>query len=125
MVFRIRSTAFVRPVQVNSACFWGPISARARPPLALGWRGVDRRQPAPIEGVARAGPHSFLVLTGTAEFVYKTTDYYAPPYECCIAWDDPVTSIGWHSTQHSIVFPQLPAKHLQGVSRNNALVYPL
>lgn len=39
--------------------------------------------------------HGFLVLSDTAEFLYKTTDYYAPEYERCLAWDDPTINIIW------------------------------
>ena len=43
------------------------------------------------EGLA----HGFLVLSDTAEFLYKTTDYYAPANEYCIRWDDPILGIKW------------------------------
>ena len=43
------------------------------------------------EGLA----HGFLVLSEAAEFLYKTTDYYAPQYDHCIAWDDPALGIDW------------------------------
>lgn len=39
--------------------------------------------------------HGFLVLSEQAEFLYKTTDYYAPPHERCIAWNDPTLAIQW------------------------------
>ncbi len=39
--------------------------------------------------------HGFLVLSESAEFLYKTTDYYAPQYERCIRWDDPDLAIPW------------------------------
>lgn len=39
--------------------------------------------------------HGFLVLSDTAEFLYKTTDFYAPEYEGCLRWDDPLLSIKW------------------------------
>jgi len=39
--------------------------------------------------------HGFVVLSETAEFLYKTTDYYAPEHERCIAWNDPALSIAW------------------------------
>jgi dTDP-4-dehydrorhamnose 3,5-epimerase len=39
--------------------------------------------------------HGFLVLSSTAEFLYKTTDYYHPQCEVCLAWDDPLVSIQW------------------------------
>lgn len=43
------------------------------------------------EGLA----HGFLVLSETAEFLYKTTDYYAPKFERCIMWNDPDLAIKW------------------------------
>lgn len=39
--------------------------------------------------------HGFLVLSESAEFLYKTTDYYAPEFERCLAWDDPDLRIDW------------------------------
>jgi dTDP-4-dehydrorhamnose 3,5-epimerase len=39
--------------------------------------------------------HGFLVLSDTAEFLYKTTDFYAPQYECSLKWDDPTVGIEW------------------------------
>jgi dTDP-4-dehydrorhamnose 3,5-epimerase len=39
--------------------------------------------------------HGFVVLSETAEFLYKTTDYYAPAHERCIAWNDPDLAIEW------------------------------
>jgi dTDP-4-dehydrorhamnose 3,5-epimerase len=39
--------------------------------------------------------HGFLTLTEAAEFLYKTTDYYAPDHERCIAWNDPDIGIEW------------------------------
>ncbi len=39
--------------------------------------------------------HGFVVLSDTAEFLYKTTDYYAPEYERCIRWDDAELAINW------------------------------
>ena len=39
--------------------------------------------------------HGFLVLSESADFLYKTTDYYAPEHERCIAWDDATLAIEW------------------------------
>jgi dTDP-4-dehydrorhamnose 3,5-epimerase len=39
--------------------------------------------------------HGFLVLSGHAEFVYKTTDYYAPEFERCLLWSDSALAIDW------------------------------
>lgn len=41
--------------------------------------------------------HGFLVLSESADFLYKTTDYYAPQHERCIRWDDPDLAIAWPS----------------------------
>ena len=39
--------------------------------------------------------HGFAVLSTSADFLYKTTEYYAPAYERCIAWNDPELAIAW------------------------------
>lgn len=39
--------------------------------------------------------HGFLVVSDHAEILYKTTDYWAPAHERCIAWDDPRLNISW------------------------------
>ncbi|AGF79937.1 dTDP-4-dehydrorhamnose 3,5-epimerase [Desulfocapsa sulfexigens DSM 10523] len=39
--------------------------------------------------------HGFLVLSEVAEFLYRTTDFYAPEHERCIAWNDPDIGIDW------------------------------
>jgi dTDP-4-dehydrorhamnose 3,5-epimerase len=39
--------------------------------------------------------HGFLVLSGQAESLYKTTDYWHPEHERCIAWNDPELAINW------------------------------
>jgi dTDP-4-dehydrorhamnose 3,5-epimerase len=40
--------------------------------------------------------HGFYVMSETAEFVYKCTDYYAPEHEACVRWNDPQLNIDWH-----------------------------
>ncbi len=42
--------------------------------------------------------HGFLTLSETAEFLYKTTDYYVPEHERCIAWNNPKVGIKWPLT---------------------------
>lgn len=54
--------------------------------------------------------HGFVVLSETAEFLYKTTDYYAPAFERCIAWNDPTVGIQWPIDET----PTLSAKDRQG-----------
>ena len=47
--------------------------------------------------------HGFVVLSETAEFLYKTTDYYAPEYERCIRWDDADLAIDWQYAKTPLV----------------------
>ncbi len=66
----------------------------------------NKRQMWVPEGFA----HGFVVLSDSAEFLYKTTDYYAPEHERCIAWDDPAIGIQWPH----VGVPALSAKDQQG-----------
>jgi dTDP-4-dehydrorhamnose 3,5-epimerase len=67
--------------------------------------------------------HGFLVLSETAEFLYKTTDYYAPAHERCVAWNDPQLGIDWLSHGFDGE-PALSAKDAQGVPLARAEVFP-
>jgi dTDP-4-dehydrorhamnose 3,5-epimerase len=58
--------------------------------------------------------HGFLVLSETADFLYKCTDYYAPEAERCIRWDDPQLAIPWPLPQGAA--PRLSAKDAAGVA---------
>ena len=55
--------------------------------------------------------HGFVVLSEFAEFLYKTTDFYAPEHERCIVWNDPELGIAWPLKDK----PLLSQKDLQGV----------
>lgn len=75
----------------------------------------NKRQLWVPEGFA----HGFLVLSESAEFLYKTTDYYAPEHERSIIWDDGDLNIAW-PTQVDI---QLSAKDKAGVPFDKAEVF--
>ena len=60
--------------------------------------------------------HGFLVLSESAEFLYKTTDFYAPQYECCVKWDDPAIGIQWPLQGN----PILSGKDQQGLNLQTA-----
>ena len=47
--------------------------------------------------------HGFVVLSDTADFLYKTTDYYAPAYERSILWNDPELNIDWQISEEPIL----------------------
>lgn len=63
--------------------------------------------------------HGFVVLSESAEFVYKTTDYYAPEHERCLAWNDPQLAIDWPITGT----PSVSAKDAQGTPFASAEVF--
>lgn len=63
--------------------------------------------------------HGFLVLQDNTEFLYKTTDYYAPEYERCIRWDDPELAIHWPLKG----VPSLSSKDQLGVGFNVAELF--
>ena len=63
--------------------------------------------------------HGFIVLSESAEFLYKTTDYYAPALERCIQWNDPELAIDWPAG----FTPLLSAKDQQGVALASAEVF--
>lgn len=58
--------------------------------------------------------HGFIVLSEFAEFLYKTTSFYAPQHEACIAWNDPEINISWPLLENDISAPKLSAKDLNG-----------
>ncbi len=65
--------------------------------------------------------HGFLVLSETADFIYKCTDYYAPQYERTLLWSDPTVGIEWPIP--SEVQPLLSAKDASGVAFADAETY--
>lgn len=94
------------------------VDVRRSSPTFGRWVGAhlsaeNKRQMWVPEGFA----HGFLVLSEFAEFLYKTTDYYAPAHERCIRWDDPALAIGWPLDG---LAPQLSAKDQQGLSLADA-----
>jgi len=64
--------------------------------------------------------HGFLTLSDSADFLYKTTDYYAPQFERCIAWNDPALAVAWPLAGQ---LPQISAKDQAGVALAKASVF--
>lgn len=84
------------------------------------WVGVNlsaenKRQLWIPEGFA----HGFLVLSDYAEFLYKTTDFYAPEYERTILWDDSVVDIKWPIKRQ----PILSSKDVAGCRLKDAELF--
>lgn len=70
--------------------------------------------------------HGFLVLSESAEFQYKVTDYWYPEYERCIRFDDPEIGIQWPVVRNQasiVVAPVLSEKDKQGADLKNAELF--
>ena len=65
--------------------------------------------------------HAFLVLSDSADFLYKTTDYWAPQHERCLLWNDPAVGIDWPLQGRQ---PILSEKDRQGLPLAQAQCYP-
>lgn len=64
--------------------------------------------------------HGFCVTSEVAEFLYLTTEYYAPEHERCIAWNDPDLAIEWPLATE----PNVSAKDRQGTAFKDADLFP-
>lgn len=81
---------------VAGAVFDVVVDIRRDSPTYSKWEGVElsvdnQRQLWIPPGLA----HGFLVLSESADFIYKTTEYYHPASERCLAWNDPLVAIDW------------------------------
>jgi len=106
---------------VRGAVFDVVVDIRKGSPTFGKWVGVElsednHRQMWVPPGFA----HGFVVTSESADFLYKTTDYYYPEYERCIAWNDPMLSIQWPVTEP----PSLSAKDRQGLFLDQVNVFP-
>ena len=87
-------------VRVTQGCVFDvAVDIRPASPTYGRWVGTElseanHRQMWIPPGLA----HGFLVLSESADFLYKTTDYYAPQAERSLRWDDPAIGIAWPDT---------------------------
>lgn len=105
---------------VSGEVFDVAVDIRKSSPRFGQWTGVtlsttNKRQLWVPPGFA----HGFMVISDSAEFLYKTTDYWAPEYERCLQWNDPAVDIQW-PLQGA---PIMSVKDQQGQSLVNAEVF--
>lgn len=106
---------------VSGTVFDVAVDIRRSSPTFGQWVGVELSESNHRQLWVPAGfAHGFLVLSETADFLYKTTDYYAPAYERCIRWDDASIGIEWPDTGGA---PVLSAKDAAGASFDAAEVF--
>ena len=84
-------------VRVTAGAVFDVIVDLRRTSPTLGkWLGVEMSAANKrMMWIPRGFAHGFAVLSESAEFQYKTTDFYAPQFERCIRWDDPSIGIVW------------------------------
>lgn len=100
---------------VRGAVFDVAVDIRRSSPTFGKWVGVELSEHNHRQLWVPAGfAHGFVVLSESADFLYKTTSYYAPAHERCIAWNDPSIGIVWPDLGG--LSPQLSAKDAQGAS---------
>lgn len=103
---------------VRGAVFDVAVDIRKSSPTFGKWVGVELNEENHKQLWIPAGfAHAFLVLSETADFLYKTTHYYAPEHERCIVWSDAAIGIEWPEIGMA---PVLSAKDQAGVSLSQA-----
>ncbi len=107
---------------VAGAVFDVAVDIRKHSPTFGQWVGVElSAENKKMLWVPAGFAHGFVVLSEYAEFLYKTTDYWAPEHERCIVWNDPELSIAWPLDSAP---PLVSGKDAQGVAFRDAEVYP-
>lgn len=109
-------------VRVTSgAVFDVAVDLRRASPTFGRWEGVElSAENHRMLWVPPGFAHGFLVLSDSADFLYKTTEYYAPEHERCVLWNDPEIGIQWPLEGD----PALSAKDQVGTPLRAAEVYP-
>lgn len=96
---------------VRGAVFDVAVDLRRSSPTFGQWAGVELSEDNQRQFWVPAGfAHGFVVLSDSADFLYKTTDYYAPQHERSLAWNDPAIGIDWPLAAHGIHAPLLSDK---------------
>ena len=96
---------------VRGSVFDVAVDLRRRSPAFGKWVGVELSEENSRQLWIPPGfAHGFLVTSDSADFLYKTTDYYAPQFERSLAWNDPAVGVVWPLSGE----PQLSAKDLVG-----------
>lgn len=96
------------------------VDIRKHSPTFGKWIGVSlSAENKKMLWIPKGFAHGFLVVSDVAEFLYKTTDFYDPASERCIAWNDPALKISWPKE----ITPVLSAKDSQGKHLKDAEVF--
>ena len=106
---------------VRGAVFDVAVDLRKSSPTFGQWFGLELTEENKRQLWIPAGfAHGFMTLSESADFLYKTSDYYAPQFERCIAWDDPDLAIVWPLNDNQ---PLISVKDQAGLSLAGAPVF--
>ncbi len=107
---------------VRGAVFEVSVDIRRSSPSFGQWAGVELTEDNYRQVWVPPGfAHGFYVLSDSADFLYKTTDYYVPDFERSLAWNDPKVAIAWPFDPDTQ--PIISAKDRQGVSLTDAELF--
>ena len=96
----------------RGSVFDAVVDLRKSSPTFGQWAGVELSEENSRQLWIPPGfAHGFLVTSDSADFLYKTTDYYAPQFERSLAWNDPTVGVEWPLAGTA---PQLSAKDVAG-----------
>ena len=105
---------------VRGAVYDVAVDLRRGSPAFGRWEGVElTEENKRMLWIPPGFAHGYLVLSDSADFLYKTTDFYAPEHERCLLWNDPALGISWPLSGE----PILSAKDRAGKSLSEAEVY--
>jgi dTDP-4-dehydrorhamnose 3,5-epimerase len=105
---------------VRGSVFDVAVDVRKSSPTFGRWVGVELTEENHRQLWVPVGfAHGFVVTSDSADFLYKTTDYYAPEHERCIAWNESAIGVQWPLD----AAPQLSAKDVRGLSLADAEVF--
>ncbi|AWI81673.1 dTDP-4-dehydrorhamnose 3,5-epimerase [Parazoarcus communis] len=92
---------------VRGSVFDVAVDMRKSSPTFGTWVGVELSEENNRQFWVPPGfAHGFLVTSESADFLYKTTDYYAPQFERSLAWDDPAVGIQWPLSGEPLLSPK-------------------
>jgi len=113
--YQVRQTQGKLVRVIGGTVFDVAVDIRRSSPTFGRWVGAElSEQNGHMLWVPPGFAHGFVVLSETADFLYKCTDYYAPAHERSIRWDDPTLDIDWHLP--AVAQPLLSAKDGAGVA---------
>ena len=115
--YQLGNAAQGKLVRVTAGRVWDvAVDMRKASPTFGKWHGVELTADNHTQFWIPAGfAHGFVVLSDTADFLYKTNNYYAPQQERCVLWNDAALNIDWHLNQLDSIAVNVSDKDAKGL----------